>query len=179
MFDIGWGELVLIGLVALIVIGPKELPTVMRTAGQWIGRIKRMAADFQGQFQEALREAEIADLKRQADDLTSSLSSISSFDPLADHAKETNTETNTESWETPEEIPAPSEPAVIAGESSTDHAALPAPAEEHLPVVAVDEQTLPAAETIDTPPPEPVRAVSAEDLKPAETPMPKQAGGTA
>jgi sec-independent protein translocase protein TatB len=175
MFDIGWGELVLIGLVALIVIGPKELPTVMRTAGQWMGRIKRMAADFQGQFQEALREVEVADLKKQADDLTSSLAGISSFDPLADHSKETNTE----SWEPPEEIPAPSEPAVIAAESSTDHAGLPTPAVEHLPVAAVDEQALPAAETIDTPPPEPVRAVSAEDLKPAETPMPKPAGGTA
>ncbi|HEU5016442.1 MAG TPA: Sec-independent protein translocase protein TatB [Pseudolabrys sp.] len=174
MFDIGWGELVLIGLVALIVIGPKELPTVLRTAGQWVGRIKRMAAEFQGQFQEALREAEVADLKKQADDLTSSLSSISSYDPLADHSKTTNTE----NWETSDEAPTPSETPVVATESSLDHATLPAPAEEHLPVAAVDEQALPAA-VLDTPPPEPVRAATAEDLKPAEAPVPKPAGGTA
>ena len=68
MFDIGWSELVVIGVVALIVIGPKELPAVLRTVGQWMGKIRRMASEFQGQFQEAMREAEIADLKKQVDD---------------------------------------------------------------------------------------------------------------
>src|ERR1043165_2905175 len=75
MFDISWGKLVIIGVVALIVIGPKELPTVLRTVGQWMGKIRRMAAEFQGQFQEAMREAEMADLKKQFDDTTSSLKS--------------------------------------------------------------------------------------------------------
>ena len=42
MFDIGWGELVLIGVVALIVIGPKELPGTLRTLGQWMGKLRRM-----------------------------------------------------------------------------------------------------------------------------------------
>ena len=70
MFELGWGELVVIGIVALIAIGPKELPTVLRTLGQWMGKIRRMAAEFQGQFQEALREAELTDLKKQADDCT-------------------------------------------------------------------------------------------------------------
>ncbi len=69
MFDIGWGELVVIGIVALIVIGPKELPTVLRTLGQWTTKIRRMASEFQGQFQEAMREAELADLKKQVDSL--------------------------------------------------------------------------------------------------------------
>ena len=46
MFDIGWGELVVIGIVALIAIGPKELPTVLRTLGQYTAKIRRMAADF-------------------------------------------------------------------------------------------------------------------------------------
>ena len=68
MFDIGWGELVVIGIVALIAIGPKELPGVLRSVGQWVGKIKRMASDFQGQFQEAMREAEVADLKKQFDE---------------------------------------------------------------------------------------------------------------
>ena len=66
MFDIGWSELVVIGIVALIAIGPKELPGVLRTLGQWMTKIRRMAADFQSQFQEAMREAEMSDLKKQA-----------------------------------------------------------------------------------------------------------------
>ena len=46
MFDIGWTEFLLIGIVALIVIGPKELPTVMRTLGQWTRKIRSMAVGF-------------------------------------------------------------------------------------------------------------------------------------
>ena len=64
MFDIGWSELLVIGVVALIAIGPKELPGVLRTVGQWMGKIRRMASEFQGQFHEAMREAEMADLKK-------------------------------------------------------------------------------------------------------------------
>jgi sec-independent protein translocase protein TatB len=86
MFDIGWGELLLVGIVALIVIGPKELPTVMRTIGHWMGRVKRMASEFQGQFQEALREAELDELKKQADDLASSVGDMTN--PLSDVQKD-------------------------------------------------------------------------------------------
>ncbi len=75
MFDISWGKLVIIGVVALLVIGPKELPAVLRMVGQWMGKMRRMAAEFQGQFQEAMREAEMADLKKSFDETTSSLQS--------------------------------------------------------------------------------------------------------
>src|SRR5271156_4190606 len=81
MFDISWTEFVLIGVVALIVIGPKELPAVLRTVGQWTRRVRSMAADFQSQFQEAMREAEMADLKKQVDDIAHD---IKSYDPLKD-----------------------------------------------------------------------------------------------
>jgi sec-independent protein translocase protein TatB len=92
MFDIGWSELVLVGVVALIVIGPKELPGVLRAVGQWTAKIRRMAAEFQGQFQEALREAEVADLKKQVDEITDSARNIGRFDPLTyDPGKETST----------------------------------------------------------------------------------------
>ena len=84
MFDISWGELMLIGVVALIVIGPKELPGVLRTTGVWMGKIRRMANEFQDQFQEALREAEFADLKKHADDLSSSVSEFGKIDPIGD-----------------------------------------------------------------------------------------------
>jgi sec-independent protein translocase protein TatB len=81
MFDISWTEFLLIGVVALIVIGPKELPTVMRTLGQYTRKIRSMAADFQNQFQEAMREAEMTDLKKQVDDMASD---IKNYDPLKD-----------------------------------------------------------------------------------------------
>ena len=81
MFDISWTEFLLIGVVALVVIGPKELPAVMRTLGQWTRKVRSMAADFQNQFQEAMREAEMADLKKQVDDMAHD---IKNYDPLKD-----------------------------------------------------------------------------------------------
>jgi len=81
MFDISWTEFLLIGIVALIVIGPKELPAVMRSLGQWTRKIRSLAADFQNQFHEAMREAEMADLKKQVDDMASD---IKHYDPLKD-----------------------------------------------------------------------------------------------
>jgi sec-independent protein translocase protein TatB len=88
MLDISWGELLLIGAVALIVIGPKELPTVLRTVGQWMTKLRRMANEFQGQFQEAMREAEIADLKKEVDGMTEKAKSYANFDPLGDVRKD-------------------------------------------------------------------------------------------
>ena len=69
MFDIGGGELLVIAVVALIAIGPKELPGVLRMVGQWMSKARKMAAEFQGQFQEAMREAEMADLKKSFDEV--------------------------------------------------------------------------------------------------------------
>jgi sec-independent protein translocase protein TatB len=65
------------------VIGPKELPAVMRTIGQYTRKARSMAAEFQNQFQEAMREAEMADLKKQVDD-------IKTFDPLKDVRSDLN-----------------------------------------------------------------------------------------
>ena len=69
MFDLGAGELLVIGVVALVVIGPKELPGVLRTVGQAVGKLRRMATEFQGQFTEALREADVADATKVITDL--------------------------------------------------------------------------------------------------------------
>jgi sec-independent protein translocase protein TatB len=77
MFDIGWSEFVLIAVVALIAIGPKELPGVLRMVGQWMGKARKMAAEFQGQFQEAMREAEMADLKKSFDEVREAASGFS------------------------------------------------------------------------------------------------------
>jgi sec-independent protein translocase protein TatB len=85
MFDIGWSELVLIGVVALIAIGPKELPGVLRMVGQWMGKARKMAAEFQGQFQEAMREAEMADLKKSFDEVKEA---ATGFNPLTSLQKD-------------------------------------------------------------------------------------------
>jgi sec-independent protein translocase protein TatB len=88
MFDISWTELMVVGVVALIAIGPKELPGVLRMVGQWIGKARRMAGEFQSQFQEAMREAEVADLKKQFDDVTNAATGITSNNLLTSTAKE-------------------------------------------------------------------------------------------
>src|SRR5215204_7594600 len=76
MFDIGWSELMVIAVVALIAIGPKELPGVLRMVGQWIGKARKMAGEFQGQFQEAMREAEMADIKKSFDEVKDAATGI-------------------------------------------------------------------------------------------------------
>ena len=78
MFDIGWSELVVIAVVALIAIGPKELPGVLRMVGQWMGKARKMASEFQGQFQEAMREAEMADIKKTFDEVKETATGFSS-----------------------------------------------------------------------------------------------------
>src|SRR5271163_4795369 len=82
MFDIGWSEYAVIAVVALIVIGPKELPGVMRMVGQWVGKARKMAGEFQGQFREAMREAEMADLKKSFDDIKEAATGFASGDVM-------------------------------------------------------------------------------------------------
>src|SRR5665213_1498014 len=81
MFEIGWSEILVIAVVAIVVIGPKDLPRVMRTVGQWTGKVKRMGRDFQNQFNEALREAELEGVRKDIAD-------IMATDPLGDVKKE-------------------------------------------------------------------------------------------
>ncbi|RDI60100.1 Sec-independent protein translocase protein TatB [Microvirga subterranea] len=83
MLDMSWGEVMVIGAVALIVIGPKDLPRALRTVGNVTGKIRRMAAEFQGQFQEAMREAELDDVKKQLQGVNESVSSLNTnFNPI-------------------------------------------------------------------------------------------------
>ncbi|MCA1457975.1 twin-arginine translocase subunit TatB [Bradyrhizobium sp. BRP22] len=90
MFDIGWSELVVIAVVALIAIGPKELPGVLRMVGQWMGKARRMAAEFQGQFQEAMREAEMAELKKGFDEVKEAATGIASGNVMTSLQKDVN-----------------------------------------------------------------------------------------
>ncbi len=69
MFDIGWSELAVIAVVALVVIGPKDLPRVLRTVGLWVAKARSVARDFQSSVDEMAREADLQDVKKQIDDL--------------------------------------------------------------------------------------------------------------
>ena len=84
MFDFDAGKLILIGIVALIVIGPKELPRVLRQAGQAAAKMRRLAAEFRGQFMDAMREADIEDFKADAVKLADSAKMAVGVDRLAD-----------------------------------------------------------------------------------------------
>ena len=65
MFDLGWSELFIIAAITLIVVGPKEIPRVLRTVTLWIRRIREMARDFQSGIDDIAREAELDDIKKQ------------------------------------------------------------------------------------------------------------------
>jgi sec-independent protein translocase protein TatB len=67
MFDISWTEIMVIGAVALLVVGPKELPALLRTIGRYAGMIKQQAAEFRAQFDEAMRESELEQLKKEVE----------------------------------------------------------------------------------------------------------------
>jgi sec-independent protein translocase protein TatB len=67
MFDFAWSELALIAVVALVVIGPKDLPRVMRVVGQWTRRARAIAREFQGSLDQMMREAELDEVKRHID----------------------------------------------------------------------------------------------------------------
>lgn len=83
MLDMSWGEVMLIGGVALIVIGPKDLPKALRTVGQVTTKLRRMAGEFQMQFNEAIREAELDDVRKEVDGIRSTVRSASGgFNPV-------------------------------------------------------------------------------------------------
>ncbi len=81
MFDVSWTELLVIAVVAIIVVGPKDLPRALRSVGRWTGKAKHMARDFQNQFNEALREAELDTIRKEVE-------SVGKIDPMADMRKE-------------------------------------------------------------------------------------------
>jgi sec-independent protein translocase protein TatB len=93
MFDFDIAKLLVVAIVALAVIPPKDLPRVMRTVGQVMGRMRRMAAEFQGQFMDAMREAEFESVRKELAELnqkaTSSIADLNhktsagGFDPAA------------------------------------------------------------------------------------------------
>src|SRR5690349_9139049 len=136
MFDLSSGELLLIALAALIFIKPKDLPAVLRAIGQWTGKIRRMAGEFQDQFREAMREAEMADIKKDIDEATGKLNAgiTDPFKDLHEAAEWKPAETAT-----PPAADAPPAEAIAAEPVPAPADAGPAPASTAEPAAAATE----------------------------------------
>jgi sec-independent protein translocase protein TatB len=145
MFDIGWSELLVIGIVALVVIGPKDLPKVLRALGTMMSKVRSMASEFQGQFQDAMREAELSDLKKEAEKLASSATSAIQ-NPLQSIENEI---------QKPADAPLQLQPAPLATDAEVN-AAIPAPPQAE-PVNIEPAPIAPAATTSADTVNEPVR----------------------
>jgi sec-independent protein translocase protein TatB len=83
MFDVSGGELLVVGIVALIVIGPKELPGLLRTVGQASGKLRKMAGEFRQQFDDAMREAELSEAQKKMEETADlAKSAMTAFNPI-------------------------------------------------------------------------------------------------
>jgi sec-independent protein translocase protein TatB len=76
MFDIGWSELLVIAIVAIVVVGPRELPKLMRNFGYYAGKVRKAAAEFRRQFDDAMREAELDEVKKAIESVKTETASI-------------------------------------------------------------------------------------------------------
>ena len=126
MFDIGWSELLVIAVVALIAIGPKELPGVLRNVGHWMGKIRGMAAEFQSQFREAMREAEMEDLKKHADDLNTVARTLTNPIDPTDYLGKFDTPSTASSETAPAANPETTPTTPAATTATTETSAAPA-----------------------------------------------------
>ena len=69
MFDIGWSELLILAVVTILIVGPRDLPRMMRSVGKYAGKVRRTANEFRAQFDDAIRESELDDLRKQLDEV--------------------------------------------------------------------------------------------------------------
>ena len=138
MFDIGWSELVVIAVVALIAIGPKELPGVLRMVGQWMGKARKMAAEFQGQFQEAMREAEMADLKKTFDEVKEAATGFTTDNVMTSLQKDVGDALRIDDIDKPA-VSATETPAI----SGTDTPAIEPPATPEISKIETPETPIP------------------------------------
>jgi sec-independent protein translocase protein TatB len=155
MFDITSSKLLLLGIVALLVIGPKDLPALLRTIGKYMGIIKRHAADFRAQFEEAIRDSEIEQLKKDVEKIGAETQAS-----FAEAEKVVNTEIAQAQLDVDRAV----EGAEIPAADPLAHHA------DGLPIVSTG-----GADSVTAPlngaghPPEPAVAVSEEGPAPAET----------
>lgn len=153
MFDFDASKLLIVGVLALIVLGPKELPRVMRQIGQAIGKMRRMASEFQGQFMDAMREAELEDIRKEVNKINDSVKvDLPSVDPAAELRKAVEgappSVQDVKFDETPLDIAPPEPPAPVTSESiAAELAREPAPSELPPPPAPEPVRLAPAVTT--------------------------------
>lgn len=145
MFDMSWGKLMIIGAIALIVIGPRELPGTLRMLGQMVGKLRRMAEEFRGQFDEAMREAEFADLKRDMEKMgQETRAALAVPDPMA--KTETELRAALEASPTPTANASTATPATSGGDVvEAPSPVAPSPAQPNPPPAIEDAAPPPRA----------------------------------
>jgi sec-independent protein translocase protein TatB len=166
MFDFSWSEILLIGVVALVVIGPKDLPRVLRTVGQWTGRARAIAREFQFQLDQMVHDSELDDVRKTMNAATGGglHQTIRNFiDPTGEIEKSVSSPEMM--GESPTEPPAPQEPTPQPALSETAAPALPtidAPVPSFLqPVLAArPAEPLPTPEQVEIEPPAPAEPKS-------------------
>jgi sec-independent protein translocase protein TatB len=177
MFDIGWSELVIIAVVALVVIGPKELPSTLRTIGKMTARARKVAGEFRAQFDEAMREADLDDVRQTIAD-AQKLNPVNSLreamNPLRDMGNEIKADLQraaTPDKAAPAATPLPSEP--VPGVSSGLPEALAATSTT--PAASSSPSPAAAPEAVAAVAPQPVAVASetAEKPKAVRKPRPK------
>ena len=170
MFDIAWSELMVIAVIALVVIGPKDLPKAIYTLGKWVKKARVVARDFQGHIDDMMREAELDDLRKEAlkvRDTNLQRMVENTIDPKGElkGAFDVGADLGAGGYpgSPPEDGPAPAAPAVGPPQVT---AAQPQPATE--PPVTAPPQPLPPAEFTPAPA-QPVAPASADPAAAATT----------
>jgi sec-independent protein translocase protein TatB len=161
LFDLSWAELLLIGAIALIVIGPKELPNTLRIAGFWVRKARSLSREFQSSVEQMIREAELDDVRKQ-------LKKATEFDVEREFQKTVDPDGelggSIKAPQIPDHSGEPEKPGTAAGAAE----ALPAPgenagaepgrvAEEIPPPVTAPDDSAPASGEPSSGAPEPVR----------------------
>ncbi|MBX9662147.1 Sec-independent protein translocase protein TatB [Novosphingobium sp.] len=131
MFGIAPDEMLLVVIVAIIVIGPKDLPLALRTAGRWIGKIRRVSGHFRAGIETMIREAEMEEMERKWKEQNAA---IMAAHPTPDPAAGQSTDATADQNDPPPlmtPLPAPIDPEVAAVAPTEP---LPAPVGEMLPI---------------------------------------------
>jgi len=137
LFDIGWPELMLIGVIALVVIGPKDLPRALRVAGFWVRKARTLSREFQSSIDQMIREAELEEIRqdlKKATEFDLEKEIRSTVDPTGELA---------ESIKPPDLPDYFEEPGAAAPAITEEAPALPAPTEAALPEPAAAPEDAP------------------------------------
>lgn len=129
MLDIGWTELLVVGVIALLVVGPKDLPRVLRYAGYWMGKARSMAREFQKAIDQYAKEADLDDVKKAVQTPYRAKSAIrNAIDPKGEITREMNETESSLKAELQEAAPGGAKPNGKAGGAPAAAPAVPAAA---------------------------------------------------